>query len=313
MKTPIETYIEKEKNKEINSYLENITIEELLKDLPEKNWCQFRVSLTQLCNESCFFCHNEWNPKKKVEFDDSIFKKSIDVMVKYWIEQRIRFTWWEPTLYDWLPDLIRYIKEKLPKTSVWMTTNWLLLEEKAESLIEAWLDKITISLHSLDEEWYKYITKVDWLKKVLKWLEKLKELNFKWDISINAVIGTYNINEVSNLDTFCTTNWYKLKLLDILPTEDNLKQYVLSQREIEKITKVNNTKWERTQEKCLTCSKKNICWTEAEYLRMSPKWVLNPCLELKEFDIDLKSIEWDSELFEKWFLLWLRRIKTLSL
>ena len=297
MKTPIETYIEKEKNKEINSYLENITIEELVQKLPEKNWCQFRVSLTQLCNESCFFCHNEWNPKKKVDFDDSIFKKSINVMAKYWIEQRIRFTWWEPTLYDWLPDLISYVKEKLPKASVWMTTNWLLLEEKAKSLIEAWLDKITISLHSLDEEW----------------LEKLKKLNFKWDISINAVIWTYNINEVSNLDTFCTTNWYKLKLLDILPTEDNLKQYVLSQREIEEITKVNNTKWERTQEKCLTCSKKNICWTEAEYLRMSPKWVLNPCLELKEFDIDLKSIEWDSELFEKWFLLWLRRIKTLSL
>lgn len=311
MNIQLDKYIEEEDK--INDYLNNIEIEDIIDNLPGINWCQFRVSLTQLCNESCFFCHNEWNPKEKVKFDDKIFKKSIDIMSKYWIKQRIRFTWWEPTLYDWLPDLIKYTKSKLPESSVWMTTNWLLLNEQAEALIKAWLDKITVSLHSLNQKLYNDITKVNWLEKVLKWLEKLKELWFKWEISINSVIWTYNIDEVSHLDTFCTTNWYKLKLLDILPTENSFKKYVLTQRQIEEITKLNNTKWERTQEKCLSCSKKEICWWEAEYLRMSPDWILNPCLELKKFDIDLKNIELDSINFEKWFLLWLRRIKDLSL
>jgi hypothetical protein len=46
---------------------------------------------------------------------------------------------------------------------------------------------------------------------------------------------------------------------------------------------------------------------------MSPNWILNPCLELKKFDIDLKKLKIDSVNFEKWFLLALRRIKDLSL
>jgi len=309
----IKEYIEKKEAVNINSYLDKLKLEEILDNLPKKNSCQFRVSLTQLCNESCFFCHNEWNPKRKVEFDDRIFKRSIDVMKKYWIEQRIRFTWWEPTLYQWLPDLINYVKKQLPNSSVWLTTNWLLLEEQAEKLVEAWLDKITISLHSLDRLWYKNITKVDWLEKVLLGLEKLKEIWFEWQVSINSVIWKYNIDEVYDLNTFCITNWYKLKLLDLLPTDENLKKLVLTQREIEEITKINKAKWVRTQPKCIDCSKKEICWWEAEYLRMSPNWVLNPCLELKQFDINLKNIELESENFEKWFLLALRRIKDLSI
>jgi hypothetical protein len=48
-------------------------------------------------------------------------------------------------------------------------------------------------------------------------------------------------------------------LLDLLPTDENLKEFVLTQRQIEEITSINKVKGERTQEKCLTCSKKSIC------------------------------------------------------
>ena len=51
---------------------------------------------------------------------------------------------------------------------------------------------------------------------------------------------------------------------------------------------------------------------EAEYLRFSLDGVLNPCLSLKEFDINLKDIKWDSN-FEKAVLLAFRRIKTLNI
>ncbi len=297
---------------DLNNFLGWLDINEIMSEMPAENWCQLRVSLTQLCNEACFFCHNEWNSRQKVEFNDELFKKAIDIMVKHGIKQRIRFTWWEPLLYDWIFELIKYIKDESPEMQVWLTTNALLLEEKAGNLVDAWLDKITISIHSLTTEWYKEITKVDWLAKVLRWLEKLKELGFKWEVCLNSVIWKHNVEEVYDLEVFCETNWYKLKLLDILPVNSELEELVLTQRQIEEISNITKAKWIRTQKKCFSCPKKTICWWEAEYLRMSPDWVFNPCLSLKNFDIDFNWIEWESNL-EKWFLLWLRRVVDLSL
>lgn len=296
----------------IEEYLENINIQDILKELPGDNECQLRVSVTQLCNESCFFCHNEWNEKTNINFDSNLFKKIIDVLIKYNIQQRIRFTWWEPLLYKWIDSLIKYIKQENENLSIWLTTNGLLLEDKAEWLISAWIDKITISLHSLDKKNYINITKVDGLEKVLNWLNKLKELWFTWEISINSVIWRNNIEEVNNLNTFAVSNWFKLKLLDILPITENLKSYSLTQREIEEITSINKIKWERSQDKCIDCNKKELCWWEAEYLRLSPNWVLNPCLWLKEFDINLKDVKWQGN-FEKAVLLAFRRIKILDI
>lgn len=297
---------------DLEKYLEKLNIPDILSEMPKNNSCQLRVSLTQLCNENCFFCHNEWNQKSNVSFDDVTFKKIIDVMVKYNIKQRIRFTGWEPLLYEWIEDLIKYVKNLLPDSKIWLTTNGLLLEEKARSLSNAGLDKITISIHSLKRDRYKEITNVDWLKKVLKWLEKLRKINYNWEVSLNSVIWKNNIDEVRNLDVFCSEYGYKLKLLDILPVTQELQRYSLSQREIEEISSISKTKWIRTQNKCIDCQKKNICWWEAEYLRVSPDWILSPCLSLKEFDIDLKKIKSDNNL-EKWILLWIRRLVSLSL
>lgn len=97
----------------IDKYLDSINIQDILTELPDDNECQLRVSVIQLCNESCFFCHNEWNEKTRVDFDSELFKKIIDVMLKCNLHQRVKFTWWEPLLYDWLESLIKFVKKKI--------------------------------------------------------------------------------------------------------------------------------------------------------------------------------------------------------
>lgn len=64
----------------------------------------------------------------------------------------------------------------------------------------------------MDNDTYKDITKVDGLNKVLKWLEKLRDLWFEWEVSINSVIWKNNIEEVSALKNFYEKNIYKLKV-----------------------------------------------------------------------------------------------------
>ena len=109
---------------DLNNFLGWLDINEIMSEMPAENWCQLRVSLTQLCNEACFFCHNEWNSRQKVEFNDELFKKAIDIMVKHGIKQRIRFTWWEPLLYDWIFELIKYIKDFQQNKSIFQEMAW---------------------------------------------------------------------------------------------------------------------------------------------------------------------------------------------
>lgn len=74
---------------------------------------------------------------------------------------------------------------------------------------------------------------------------------------------------------------------------------------------VQSLKWDRTQEKCLNCTHKDVCGHEASYLRISPDEVLNPCLSMKNFDIPLHWLVGDD--LKRAIALWLYRIKKLDI
>jgi hypothetical protein len=47
-------------------------------------------------------------------------------------------------------------------------------------------------------------------------------------------------------------------------------------------------------------------------LRISPSWIINPCLWKKEYDVPLYAL-WEDETFAKWIALWLYRVKSLEI
>lgn len=302
------------------------TIQDYITDLPAHLFdqnktidAQFRFILTQMCNAHCFFCHNEWLSVQNNFMEFELFKKIVDVIQEKNYPQRIRFTWWEPMLHPWLFDFIWYAKKQLPQSSVWMTTNGLLIKKHIADILTSWLDSLTVSLHSMDPKKYKEITKVDGLPRVLEWLEMLHQENFPWKIKLNTVVDHNNIDEIDTLRDFSEKNGFELKIMDIL-TDDTKSlgihqdDYITKKRIIELLPKeiVNNVKEDRVQPKCVSCDKKKKCSHEASYLRISPSWIINPCLWKKEYDVPLYVL-WEDETFAKWIALWLYRVKSLEI
>ncbi len=108
---------------------------------------RIQIEITNRCNYTCGMCPREsFNlPEKDIPF--GLFREIVDR-----IESRYTITltgWGEPLLHPALLDMILYVKGK--GHNVGVTTNGLLLASYSERFIESSLDKLTISLDSVEE------------------------------------------------------------------------------------------------------------------------------------------------------------------
>ena len=146
-----------------------------------------RISITDRCNLRCCYCMPDgadWIPMKDILTYEEITAVCQEA-VKLGIT-RFKITGGEPLVRRDCSKLIRMIKE-IPGTEVvTLTTNGLLLGEQLESLMQAGLDAVNISLDTLDKEKYKQITGFDKLSVVLASITKAVESGIP--VKINAVL-----------------------------------------------------------------------------------------------------------------------------
>ena len=146
-----------------------------------------RISITDRCNLRCCYCMPDgadWIPMKDILTYEEITAVCQEA-VKLGIT-RFKITGGEPLVRRECSKLIRMIKE-IPGTEVvTLTTNGLLLGEQLESLMQAGLDAVNISLATLDKEKYKQVTGFDKLSVVLASITKAVESGIP--VKINAVL-----------------------------------------------------------------------------------------------------------------------------
>ena len=117
-----------------------------------------RISVTDRCNFRCTYCmpaeifgeRYEFLPKEKLLSFEEIYriaKISVQIGVK-----KIRITGGEPLVRQDIPDLIEMLSEIDEIDDIAMTTNAYLLEKFARDLKSAGLNRITVSLDSLDDD-----------------------------------------------------------------------------------------------------------------------------------------------------------------
>jgi molybdenum cofactor biosynthesis enzyme MoaA len=122
---------------------------------------KLRISLTDSCNLGCFFCHNEGQGAFGQTRADLIpapdYLRIIKAAANAGIRE-VKLTGGEPLLYKRdgrsIVDLVADISSLRNHYhfGLSMTTNGLLLPRYAEELAEAGLDRVTVSLHTLDRE-----------------------------------------------------------------------------------------------------------------------------------------------------------------
>ncbi len=160
----------------------------MLRDRFNREVTYLRVSVTERCNFRCRYCMSEkpfsWVPKEELLSYEELF-----VFIKIAIDggiRKIRLTGGEPTTRDNLDELVRMIHSYAPSVDIGLTTNGFLLPAQAEKLKKAGLERVNISLDSLERETLHYIAQKDVLQQVLLGIDAAIKAGLS--VKINSVI-----------------------------------------------------------------------------------------------------------------------------
>lgn len=175
-----------------------------LTDTLQRPLRSLRVSVTDRCNLRCQYCMPEadyvWLPREDVlSFEET--RRLVGVFTALGVE-RVRLTGGEPLLRKDLPELVRLLADLERVNDLALTTNGLLLDKHAQSLKDAGLSRVTVSLDTLRPERFKELSRRDQLDDVLRGIEAASKAGFR-KIKLDTVIirGT-NHDEVCELVEF---------------------------------------------------------------------------------------------------------------
>lgn len=145
-----------------------------------------RLSVTDRCNLHCVYCQNGRNGYRK--FADMMSAQEIVLLVKHLKKKglkRVKITGGEPLLRKDIGHIIRRIAHIQVEVS--LTTNGVLLADKAETLFNAGLRRLNVGLDCLDRRLFEKITGSNKLGKVMEGLEAALEVGFN-PVKVNVVL-----------------------------------------------------------------------------------------------------------------------------
>jgi cyclic pyranopterin phosphate synthase len=209
-----------------------------LRDAHNRTIRDLRISLTDRCNFRCFYCLPNGEPplaRKETILTFEEIGEISEIFVSLGIE-KIRLTGGEPMLRRNIEQLISRLSALKPDLKdLALTTNGFAIPQRAAELRSAGLDRITISLDSLDRENFKKITGVDSLQNVLDSIRAAKKAGFE-PIKINAVIVRgRNDHELPEFARFARDENVSMRFIEFMPLDSGhewQRELVVSGKEI---------------------------------------------------------------------------------
>lgn len=160
-----------------------------------------RISVTDRCNLRCQYCMPEeeyaWLPRETLLSFEEITILT-DVFSTFGID-KIRLTGGEPLLRRNLPALVRMLSGIAPIKEIALTTNGVLMPEQAQSLYDAGLHRVTVSLDTLRPDRFKALTRRDTHTQVLEGIDATRRVGFRGLKLDTVAIRGYNDDELIDL------------------------------------------------------------------------------------------------------------------
>jgi cyclic pyranopterin phosphate synthase len=206
-----------------------------------RNIHYMRISLTDHCNLRCVYCMPEdmtFRPNAEMMQDDEVI-----LLMRLFTSlgfDKFRLTGGEPTVRAHIVDLVREMGTIPGVRSLSMTTNAVLLGSLAQPLKEAGLERVNISLDTLDPNRFKTITRWGSFDQVWQGI-LASEAAGLLPIKLNAVIVRgFNDQDVSAMARLTLEHPWQIRFIEMMPfggsTALQLGQIVKSDEMIEKIS-----------------------------------------------------------------------------
>ena len=268
-----------------------------VRDDYERPIISLRISITNRCNVNCIYCHHDGMLDSSSEMTPDEIYEICRIAKKLGVE-KIRLSGGEPLVR---PDIVEIVEKvnSLDFKDISITTNGIFLDKYAKDLFDAGLDRVNVSLDTLNEETYKKIVG----KNVL---HESCAVGL-YPVKINMVVmNNINNDEIMDMFEFTKEHGVILQLIEIIESEscdDNdfnsqyhyplaefekylaeiaddirvrpfmqdRKKYFIDGGEIEVVHPVDNTNF------CKNCTR----------LRITPEGKIKPCLLRNDNLVDL--------------------------
>jgi len=259
-----------------------------------------RMALTPRCNLRCIYCHHEGEefPEREMsrEMAVSVVKAATQMGIRV-----LKLTGGEPLMRADLEDIIAACSSLPQELDISITTNGILLCDRAEGLAEAGLKRANISLDSLNPETYRAITRgrEGDLDKVLAGVDAALDAGLG-PVKLNMVLLRENQGEISRMMDLAREKGLVLQLIELLDLKGHglggdmagiehdlaamadfvrsremhrRKKYFVSGAEVEVVRPMDNTEF------CAHCHR----------LRVTSDGKLKPCLLRNDNLVDIGS------------------------
>lgn len=294
-------------------------LENVVKDKFERPILSLRITITNRCNENCIYCHHDGIVSSKEEMTpDELY--TISKIAKKIGVKRMRLSGGDPLVRKDIVEIVEKIAS-LDFKDISLTTNGVLLEKYAQGLKDAGLDRVNVSLDTLNRDTYKYVTNMDYLNQAKAGILKAVEVGL-YPVKINMVImKDINEHEIKDMFEFCKEHGIILQLIELIESENceddeftiehhypleslenkltyiadkvherkfmqGRRKFYIDGGEIEIVRPVDNAKF------CASCSR----------LRITPDGKIKPCLlrndNLVEIISHIRNGESEEELVE---------------
>ncbi|MEM0156269.1 MAG: GTP 3',8-cyclase MoaA [Thermoplasmataceae archaeon] len=196
-----------------------------------------RIQVNTTCNFRCFFCHMEGTPVNSAEMSAAEIERVVEIAAKHGVN-KIKFTGGEPLLRRDITEIIARVRKHV-NGDISLTTNGVLLVNKARALKESGLDRVNISMHSIDREGFQFITGTDSLDQVKAGISAAVAEGLT-PVKINfVVLKGVNVHLIGRMIDFATETNTILQLIEYettkeMATSDEFLKYHYSLEPIER-------------------------------------------------------------------------------
>lgn len=183
-----------------------------------RNIKYLRISLTDHCNLRCVYCMPEdqtFQPNSALMQDEELLRLA-RLFVGLGFE-KIRLTGGEPTIRANIVPIVKQIANLDGVRSLSMTTNGVLLKKLAGPLKEAGLQRVNISIDTLNPEKFKRLTRWGKLQDVLDGIAEAEKVGLT-PIKLNGVVvNGYNEEDVIDLAALTLERDWQFRFIEMMP------------------------------------------------------------------------------------------------
>ncbi len=202
-----------------------------------------RLSVTDLCNCRCVYCMGE-NGVPRLPHSAILSFEEIEEIVRAAVSlgvTKVRLTGGEPLVRRGIDELVRRLRGIEGVEELAMTTNGARLAEYAVRLKSAGLDRLNVSLDTLDPEKFRRITRIGELRDTLDGLDAARRAGFE-HIKLNTVLmGGVNDDEIAEIAALAKDGAFDVRFIELMPigecTDWDRRRFLPAERVLEYLPK----------------------------------------------------------------------------